>query len=204
MKRNDPAGMQWPTVEELEAELRRERKRSRRFLLKGLLLIIALAAIVAIAAAFLWTPVLRVSGNSMAPSLTDGDIVVAYTGSEIQRGDVIAFYYNNKLLIKRVIAVVGDTVNVDAFGGVTINGERLDEPYVSNRALGECSISMPYTVPAGFFFVMGDSRAESLDSRSTAIGCVAHEQILGRVFAQIWPLEEIGWSGREIWEDILN
>lgn len=200
MKKKDFLSMQWPTAEELEAELRRERKsRSRRFLLKGLALILVLAAVAAFAVAFLWMPVLHINGDSMAPTLTDGEIVVAAAESEIEPGDIIAFYYNNKLLVKRVIAAGGDVVSIDLLGNVTVNGERLEESYVSNRARGDCDIAMPYTVPNGYLFVMGDRRSESLDSRSSAIGCVAGEQILGRVFAQLWPLEEIQWIGRSLW-----
>lgn len=205
MKKIDFQSIQWPTAEELEAELRREKKRCRRrFLLKAIALTLTVVVAAALAAAFLWMPVMRISGNSMAPTLKDGEIVAAYADSEIQRGDIIAFYYNNKLLVKRVIATGGDTVNIDALGNVTVNGERLEEAYVTSRVRGECDVSMPYTVPEGYCFVMGDRRSESLDSRSAAIGCVAEEQILGRVFAQVWPLDEVRWIGRDIWSEILN
>ena len=129
---------------------------------------------------------------------------MTYACSEIQTGDIIAFYCNDKLLVRRVIATGGDVVNIDQLGSVTVNGEQLDEQYVRNRAKGECNVEMPYMVPAGSFFVMGDNRAESLDSRSTAIGCIAKEQVLGRVFAQIWPLYDVRWIGRSIWTEILN
>lgn len=198
MKKQNPAQMEFPTLEQLEAELKREkRSRRSRFWIRGLLLIIVLAALIGIVISFVWAPVLRISGDSMAPTLTDGEIVVAYADEAVERGDIIAFYYNNKLLVKRVIAVGGDEINVDLLGNVTVNGERLEENYVSNRAQGECDVDMPYRVPNGFVFVMGDRRSDSLDSRSSAIGCVAKEQILGRVVAQIWPKEEIQWIGRK-------
>lgn len=198
MKKQNPAQMEFPTLEQLEAELKREkRSRRSRFWIRGLLLIIVLAALIGIVISFVWAPVLRISGDSMAPTLTDGEIVVAYADEAVERGDIIAFYYNNKLLVKRVIAVGGDEINVDLLGNVTVNGERLEENYVSNRAQGECDVDMPYHVPNGFVFVMGDRRSDSLDSRSSAIGCVAKEQILGRVVAQIWPKEEIQWIGRK-------
>ena len=201
MKKKDFSAIQWPTIEQLEAELRRERKtRGRRFFLKGLCWILTIAVLAAVAAAFVLTPVLHINGDSMAPALTDSDIVIAYTQSEIRHGHVIAFYYNNKLLVKRVIALGGDEVNIDLLGNVSVNGERLDEPYVSNRAQGDCDIKFPYKVPNGYVFVMGDKRADSLDSRSTAIGCVAGEQIFGRVFAQLWPPEEIRWVGDPIFD----
>lgn len=198
MKKQNPAQMEFPTVEQLEAELKREkRSRRSRFWIRGLLLIIVLAVLIGIVISFVWMPVLRISGDSMSPTLTDGEIVVAYADEAVERGDIIAFYYNNKLLVKRVIAVGGDEINIDLLGNVTVNGERLEENYVSNRARGECDVDMPYRVPNGFVFVMGDRRSDSLDSRSSAIGCVAKEQILGRVVAQIWPKEEIRWIGRK-------
>lgn len=200
MKKKDFQNMQWPTIVQLEAELKRERKVcGRRFFLKGLATILVLTFLTAFAVAFVWMPVLHINGDSMAPTLTNGEIVAAYTGSEIETGDIIAFYYNNKLLVKRVIAIGGDVVSVDRFGNVTVNNQLIDEPYVSGKSQGECDIDMPYTVPSGRLFVMGDRRSESLDSRSTAIGCVAKEQILGRVFVQLWPLERIQWIGKPLW-----
>lgn len=204
MKKKDLLNIQWPTVEELEAELKREKRRSSRFFLRGLILVISLAVIGGLAVSYLWMPVLHINGESMAPSITDSDIVLAYACSEIQSGDIIAFYNNNKLMVKRVIATGGDVVNIDQLGNVTVNGEPLDEQYVRNRAKGECNVDMPYIVPAGSFFVMGDNRAESLDSRSTAVGCIAKEQVLGRVFATIWPLYDVQWIGRSILTEILN
>lgn len=199
MKKMDFSTMQWPTVEQLEGEFRREKRaRGSRFFLKRLAVIAVLALLAAMIVAFVWMPVLRVNGDSMAPGLQDGEVVIADAFSDVEAGDIIAFYYNNKLLIKRVIAVGGDTVSIDMLGNVDVNGERLSEPYVSNKALGECDIRMPYRVPAGYVFVMGDRRSSSLDSRSDAIGCVAEEQILGRVYAQLWPLDELQWMGRSM------
>lgn len=205
MKKKDFSAIQWPTVEQLESELKRERNsRGSRFFLKGLAWILIIAAVAAVAVAFLFTPVLHINGDSMAPALTDGDLTIAFTQSEIQVGDVVAFYYNNKLLVKRVIALGGDEVSIDLLGNVSVNGQRLDEPYVSNRAQGDCDIKFPYKVPSGYVFVLGDRRSVSLDSRSSAIGCVAEEQILGRVFAQIWPPEEIRWIGDSIFDSIFS
>lgn len=203
MKKKDFLSMEWPTVEQLEGELRREKSvRGRRRFFKALARIVILAAIAALLVAFVWMPVLHINGSSMAPGLTDGEIVTVYTGAEIEAGDVVAFYFGNKLLIKRVIAVGGDEVNVDLLGNVSVNGTRLDEPYVSNRAQGNCDVKMPYKVPSGYLFVMSDRRSDSLDSRSSAIGCVGQEQVLGRVVAQIWPLEEIKWIGEPVWDDL--
>lgn len=194
MKKLDAQTMVWPTVEQLEQELRRDRKqRGRRYFFKSLSAILIIAALAAIVVAFVWMPVLHINGDSMAPALNDGEIVAAIKDNEIERGDIIAFYYNNKLLIKRVIAVGGDTINVDLLGNVSINGARVSESYVSNRTQGDCDVDMPFEVPEGYLFVMGDNRLGSLDSRSTAIGCVAKEQVLGRVFARLWPLEQFQW-----------
>lgn len=185
---------EWPTVEQLQQELRREKKRrGRRYFAKVLIVALTIALLAAVAVAFVWMPVLRINGDSMAPGLVDGEVVAAVKDETVEPGDIIAFYYNNKLLVKRVIAVGGDEVDIDLLGNVQVNGARMDEPYVSNRTLGDCDIEMPYNVPSGYVFVMGDNRMNSLDSRSAAIGCVAREQILGRVFIQLWPLEEVRW-----------
>lgn len=194
MKKMDYQAMTWPTVEQLEKELKRDRKqRGRRYFLKSLCAVLILAALAALAVAFVWMPVLHINGESMSPTLHDGEIVAAINDDEIERGDIIAFYYNNKLLVKRVIAVGGDTINVDLLGNVSINGARVSEPYVSNRTQGDCDVDMPFEVPEGYLFVMGDNRSGSLDSRSTPIGCVAKEQVLGRVFARLWPLDQLQW-----------
>ena len=202
MKKKDFSKIEWPTAEQLEQELRREKRRRRgHFFVRGLAAILLITLFISIAVAFIWMPVLRINGDAMAPALQDGEVVIAVSPSEIEAGDIIAFYYNNKLLIKRVIAKSGDEINVDLLGNVDVNGVRLDEPYVSNKAQGDCDVKMPYKVPTGYVFVMGDKRSNSLDSRSSAIGCVAEEQILGRVCAQVWPLEEMQWIGREPWAD---
>lgn len=141
---------------------------------------------------FLWMPVLKIYGNSMMPALHDGNIVLAVKTSDVESGDVIAFYYNNKILIKRVIAKAGDVVNIEDDGSVFVNGKRLEESYLTEKALGECNIDMPYQVPKARVFVMGDSRSVSVDSRNMAVGCVAEEQMIGRIALCIWPLNEFG------------
>lgn len=148
-------------------------------------------ALLAFVAAHYFFPVLRLQTDAMAPAIRTGDIVVALKGENWQRGDVVAFYFNSKLLVKRVIAVSGDVISIDAQGAVQLNGQALDEPYVTAQALGNCDIDMPYTVPQGSVFVMGDNRELSLDSRSTAVGCVAQEQIIGRVVLRVWPLDQL-------------
>ena len=149
-------------------------------------------AAVSILIAVLLLPVLRIYGTSMTPTLEESDIVLSVKGGKFDTGDVIAFYYNNKILVKRVIAQTGDWVNIDKDGVVYVNGEVIDEPYVSGRSLGECDIELPYQVPEGRVFVMGDHRDVSIDSRSSTIGCIAEEQVVGRIIFRIWPFKEIG------------
>lgn len=142
--------------------------------------------------AVLILPVLQISGESMTDTLRDGDIVIAVNRSEFETGDVIAFYYNNNILVKRVIAYAGDWVDIDENGNVYVNGEKLDEPYISDKALGECNIDLPYQVPDGRCFVMGDHRATSIDSRNTAVGCVSSDMVVGKILFRVWPLSESG------------
>jgi signal peptidase I len=140
----------------------------------------------------LWLPVLQVVGESMTPSLYEGEIIISPKGSKFQKGDVIAFYYNNKILVKRVIANAGEWVNIDADGNVFINDVPLDEPYVSEKAFGDCNITLPYQVPDGKIFVMGDHRSTSLDSRSSSIGCISDEVVVGRLLVRVWPITGFG------------
>ena len=154
-----------------------------------MLVVVAAAAVLV---ATLWMPVLRIYGTSMSPTLTDGQIVVTLKGSKFEPGELVAFYYGNKLLIKRVIAGPADWVDLDESGSVFVNGDLLDEPYLTAKAFGETNIELPYQVPDGRYFVMGDNRATSVDSRTTALGCVADDQIVGRVVFRIWPFSSFG------------
>lgn len=182
-----------PTVAQLEEELKREtyRRRYNRALRSTIYTLVTVAA-VAVLVATLFLPVLRIYGTSMAPTTTDGDIVVAVKGGDFDRGDIIAFWFNNKILVKRVIARAGEWVDIDEAGNVSINGDPLEEPYLTEKALGECDIELPYQVPDGRLFVMGDHRATSSDSRTTAVGCVAEEQIVGKLVFRVWPLAGFG------------
>lgn len=182
-----------PTVAQLEKELRRERhRRNYRSTLLSTVSILVIVAAVAVLVSMLALPVLQIVGESMTPSLYEGQIVLAPKGTAFEKGDVIAFYYNNKILVKRVIANAGEWVNIDQDGNVYINDVLLYEPYVSELAFGDCNITLPYQVPDGKIFVMGDHRATSSDSRNTAVGCVAEEQIVGRVVLRVWPLKTFG------------
>ena len=141
----------------------------------------------------LFMPVLQIYGSSMTPCLEDGDIVVTLKRTDFQRGDVISFYFNNKILVKRVIAFPGDWVNLDEAGNVFVNGQMIDEPYLEEKAYGDVNIELPYQVPDGKLFVMGDHRTTSADSRNTAVGCVSDEQVVGKVVLRVWPFETFGW-----------
>lgn len=191
MKKQEPRSI--PDIPQLEAELKRERyKRRYRTVLRSTIYTLITVAAIAVLVATLWMPVLQIYGSSMTPTLSDGNIVVSVKAGDFQAGDIIAFYYNNKILIKRVIAGPGDWVNIEDDGTVYINGEPLDEPYLTEKALGECNIELPYQVPESRLFVMGDHRSVSVDSRSTAVGCVAEEQIVGKIVFRVWPLPDFG------------
>ena len=149
-------------------------------------------AAVAVLISMLMLPVLKIYGDSMSPTVQEGEIVLAVKGSDFKQGDVIAFYYGNKLLIKRFIAGPGDWIRIDEEGNVFVNDKELDEPYLQDKALGSCNIEFPYQVPENEFFVMGDNRSVSMDSRNTLMGCVAEEQVMGKVVFRIWPLNRFG------------
>lgn len=182
-----------PTIEELRSELRRVRYKSRyRSVLRSTIYTLITVAAIAVLVATLWLPVLQIYGNSMTPTLQDGEIIFTVKTSDLEPGDIISFYYNNKILVKRVIAGPGEWVNIDEAGNVYVNNVPLDEPYLDEKAFGDCDIELPYQVPDGKIFVMGDHRSTSVDSRSTAVGCVAQEQIVGKILFRVWPLNCFG------------
>ena len=181
-----------PTTEEVKAERERLEYRSRYGrVLRSTIYSLLVVAAAAVLLATLLLPVLQVSGDSMNPTLEDKDILVLVKHENMETGDLCAFYWQNKLLIKRIIGAPGDVITLDENGVVTVNGETLDEPYVDELALGECDIRFPYQVPENRYFVLGDHRAVSIDSRSSVIGCVEKSQILGRVFLRVWPLDRL-------------
>lgn len=185
-----------PTTKQLSEELRRVRyRRSYSRAMRSTIYTLITVAAIAILVATLWLPVLQVYGTSMEPTLTEGDIVLSMKGGHFNSGDIVAFYYNNKILVKRVIGSSGDWINMDPDGTVYVNNKPLDEPYLTDKAYGTCDIELPYQVPEGRIFVLGDNRSVSLDSRSTAVGCVSEEQIVGRLTFVVWPMKHFGNLG---------
>lgn len=182
-----------PTLRQLEMELKREvyRERYRKVLRSTISTLIVVAA-AAVLISNLFLPVLRIYGSSMSPTLKNGELIVACKSGTFERGDIIAFYYENKILVKRVIGLPGEWIDIDGNGVVSVDGVPLEEPYLSETALGECNIELPYQVPDGRYFIMGDHRSISSDSRNMAVGCVAEERIVGKLVLRIWPLGDWG------------
>lgn len=193
MKATRKASIELPTTEQIEKERKRLRYRNRyNRTLKSTIAVLVVVAAAAVLIATLWMPVLQTYGNSMVPTLEDGQIVISVKSGDFQPGDIVAFYHGNKLLIKRFIAGSSDWVNIDEDGNVSVNDEKLDEPYLTEKAFGNTNIELPYQVPDQRVFLMGDNRGVSIDSRNTAVGCVAADQIVGKVVFRIWPLSEFG------------
>ena len=180
-----------PTLPQLKSELKRIRYRSRyqRVLWSTFFALVVVAAFAILAAT------LEIYGMSMTPTLAENEIVVSVKSQSVDRGELVAFYFGNKILVKRCIALPGDVVTITDDGLVSVNGEQLDEPYVSELSLGECDLEFPYTVPQERYFLLGDHRESSIDSRSSVIGCVSLDQIVGKVFFRLWPLNRLGLTG---------
>ena len=191
--RKDTNQLDMPSIEALPSELEKTRytrryHRTLRTTIFSLLIVAAVAVIIAV----LLLPVLQISGSSMEETLNDGELVISLNNGKYEKGDIIGFYYNNVVLIKRVIAVTGDWVDISEDGTVSVNGVELVEPYVSEKALGECNITLPYQVPNGKCFVLGDHRSTSIDSRNTAVGCISNDVVVGKLLLRIWPLKLMG------------
>lgn len=185
-----------PTTADIVAERARVEKgyRTRRATLE-VLGFVAIAAAVAVLISTLAFPIFRIYGDSMEPTLENGDVLVGAKMANLEQGDLVAFYLNNKILVKRVIGKPGDWVDIADDGTVSVNGQVLDEPYLpaGDLSKGHCDITLPYQVPDGRYFVMGDNRAESLDSRVSEVGCVATDQLVGKLELRIWPFTS--WGG---------
>lgn len=189
-KRTNPVDL--PSMAQIEAERKKLRYKERyRRVLSSTVGILAVVAAVAVLVASLVLPTLQVAGTSMEPTLMDGNVVVLMKQPKFETGDLVGLYHNGKILLKRVIAGAGDWVNMDEQGNVFVNDVPLAEPYVTEKSLGECNIEFPYQVPDGSWFVMGDHRTTSIDSRNTAVGCIAQENIIGKIMLRVWPLNSI-------------
>lgn len=185
--------LDFPEIAQLEAELNRVKYRSRyRVVLRSTVYTLIVVAAIAVLISTIYMPVLQIYGMSMSPSLEENDIVVSLKNSDFKQGDLIAFYIGNKLLVKRAIALPGQWVDIDSQGNVYVDGELLSEPYLTEKALGDCDIELPYQVPENRYFCMGDNRATSVDSRNTDIGCISEEQIVGKIIFRVWPTNKMG------------
>ena len=179
-------------------EIQRERKRIRRKdyyrqSLRGTISVLVVVAAIAVLVATLFLPILQISGDSMSPTLEHDEIVILVKTKEFHRGDLIGFYYQGKILLKRVIALPDDEVAIDAEGNVYVNGELLEEPYVTDKCLGDCDLEFPYKVPGTGYFVLGDQRSNSVDSRNSVIGAISQDDIIGKIFIRVWPFSRFGF-----------
>ena len=183
-----------PDIELLKKELDRVNYKTKyRSVLKSTIFMLVVVAAIAVLVATTWLPVLQIYGSSMTPTLNEGEVVVSVKGSSFEQGDLIAFYYGNKILVKRCIATPGQWVDIDEDGNVYVDGNRLNEPYVKEKAFGDCDIKLPYQVPEDRYFCMGDHRETSVDSRNSSVGCISKEQIIGRIFFRVWPFNDLDY-----------
>lgn len=194
MFRNSKKKVSVPSLNEIQSERKRIRRKDYyKQALRGTVSVLVVVAAVAVLIATLFLPILQISGDSMSPTLEHDEIVVLLKTKKFERGDLIGFYYQGKILLKRVIALPEDEVAIDADGNVYVNGELLDEPYVTDKGLGDCDLEFPYKVPGTSYFVMGDRRSNSVDSRNSVVGCIPQEDIIGKVFLRVWPFSRFGF-----------
>ena len=192
MKQKEKDEVSLPSKDQVETERKRyRRQKAYGKALRGTIYVLTIVAAVAVLVATLILPVLQIEGTSMEPTLSNGDIVLLAKTTRFDRGELCGFTWNNKLLIKRVIALPGDWIEIDTDGTVYLNGEKLEEPYIDRKALGECDLTFPFQVPAEQYFVIGDMRESSIDSRNTVIGCIPKDQIVGKVFFRVWPFKRM-------------
>ena len=189
-------GLRTPSLTEIQDEMHRVKSQDKfdRALWSTFGTVLVVVA-VAVLVASIFLPVLRVTGTSMVPNFEPGDVLVAFKTNKFDTGDICTFYYNSKLIVKRVIAVGGDTVDINEDGRVSVNGKMLEEPYVKNFALGLSDVEFPFEVPSGQLFLLGDNRGTSVDSRSAEFGCINAEEVLGKVFLRSWPIDAFRFFG---------
>ena len=194
MFKNSKKEVSVPSLTEIQSERKRIRRKDYyKQALRGTVSVLVVVAAVAVLIATLFLPILQISGDSMAPTLDHDEIVVLLKTKKFERGDLIGFYYQGKILLKRVIALPEDEVAIDADGNVYVNGELLEEPYVTDKGLGDCDLEFPYKVPGTSYFVMGDRRSNSVDSRNSVVGSIPREDIIGKVFVRVWPFSRFGF-----------
>ena len=194
MFRNSKKKVSVPSLTEIQSERKRIRRKDYyKQALRGTVSVLVVVAAVAVLIATLFLPILQISGDSMSPTLEHDEIVVLLKTKKFERGDLIGFYYQGKILLKRVIALPEDEVAIDADGNVYVNGEQLEEPYVTEKSLGDCDLEFPYKVPGTSYFVMGDRRSNSVDSRNSVVGSIPQEDIIGKVFIRVWPFSRLGF-----------
>ena len=182
-----------PTTEQFVKELKRcHLKEKRRFVLKNTINSLIVVVAIAVIISYVFLPVVKVTGTSMAPTLINGDVLLCIKSNNIKNGDIVAFNYNNKILLKRVIGIPGDEIDIDEDGIVSVNGVTIEEPYVKELSLGTCDMEFPYQVPENRLFVMGDNRGVSIDSRSVTFGCISDEYLMGKVLIRVYPFDAVG------------
>ena len=194
MIRKSKKQIEIPSLSEIQHERKRIRREAYyRQALRGTISVLVVVAAVAVLIATLFLPILQISGDSMSPTLKHNEIVVLIKTKSFDRGDLVGFYYQGKILLKRIIALPEDEVAIDTEGNVYVNGELLEEPYVTEKKLGDCDLEFPFQVPGTSYFVLGDQRSNSVDSRNSIIGAISQEDIIGKIFIRVWPLSEIGF-----------
>ena len=182
-----------PSLKDIQTERKRIRRGNLYWqALRSTVAVLVVVAAIAVLITTLFLPILQISGDSMSPTLEHDEIVVLLKTKELRPGDLIGFYYQGKILLKRVIALPEEEVAIDAEGNVYVNGALLEEPYVMDKGLGDCDLEFPYIVPGTGYFVLGDRRSNSVDSRNSVIGAIAREDIIGKVFLRAWPFSKIG------------
>ena len=190
-------GEVFPELKDIEREMSQVRSKGRyRRALRGTIGTVVVVAAIAVLIATLLLPVMRITGTSMQPGFQPGDILVGWKTKDLKHGEICMFYFNNKLIIKRLIGLGGDMIDIDEEGYVTVNGEQLEEEdYISEYAPGLCDLDFPFEVPVGTYFVLGDNRDNSVDSRATNFGCISEEEMVGKVLIKVWPLNSLTWYG---------